>query len=217
MIGIFRFTLFLFSRMLSYYAFKGPFCCSRSPSLFFIWETINMDLNNDSSTCASWTQIWIYLVSFKLQVVEHCKKVPLALKLIGSSLRNKPRQIWEREVRKWSKGTSILSTEGELLSCLQSSINVLGQQDAILKECFMDLGSFPEDKRIHPGILIDLWTELYELEDNDVIAYLFDLTYHNLVNFDVKRYAYVGWSGSGSYYEFLIICVAIFIFLPHLI
>ena len=131
-------------------------------------------------------------MSFNLQVVEHCKKVPLALKLIGSSLRNKPRQIWEREVRKWSKGTSILSTEGELLSCLQSSINVLGQQDAILKECFMDLGSFPEDKRIHPGILIDLWTELYELEDNDVIAYLFDLTYHNLVNFDVKRYAYVG-------------------------
>ncbi|PON34597.1 NB-ARC domain containing protein [Parasponia andersonii] len=55
------------------------------------------------------------------KVVGHCKRIPLALKLIGSSLRGKHLRIWLRELEKWSTDSSILNSEGELLSASKES------------------------------------------------------------------------------------------------
>lgn len=60
----------------------------------------------------------------------------------------------------------MLDLERDLLLRLQSSVQVLGEKDAILKECFLDLGSFPEGRRIPASALIDIWTEVYEMEED---------------------------------------------------
>ncbi|EXC24860.1 putative disease resistance protein [Morus notabilis] len=124
------------------------------------------------------------------EVVQHCKRVPLALKLIGLTLCGRPREIWRRELKKWSKwDSSVLDymDKNDLLLCLKSSLDVLGEEDANLKECFLDLGSFPEDRRIPVTALNDIWTELHELEEDDATAYLFDLSRSNMANVVVTR------------------------------
>lgn len=123
--------------------------------------------------------------------MQHCKRVPLALKLIGLTLCGRPREIWRRELKKWSKwDSSVLDymDKNDLLLCLKSSLDVLGEEDAILKECFLDLGSFPEERRIPVTALNDIWTELHELEEDDATAYLFYLSRSNMANVVVTRY-----------------------------
>ena len=52
----------------------------------------------------------------------------------------------------------------------------------------MDLGSFPKDQRIPAATLIDMWMELYELnEETDGIVKLLNLTTWNLANLVNKR------------------------------
>ena len=55
----------------------------------------------------------------------------------------------------------------------------------------MDLASFPEDQRIHAAALIDMWAELYELDEDGIlaIANLQELTTRNLANLVMARYA----------------------------
>ncbi|XP_060970464.1 probable disease resistance protein At5g66900 [Cannabis sativa] len=121
------------------------------------------------------------------KVVDHCKKVPLALKLIGSSLRGQHQRIWERELESWSTDSSILNSESELLSCLQTILDVLDEKQVVLKNCFMDLGLFPEDQRIPATALIDIMTELYGVKENHAITNLDDLNIRNLANLVVTR------------------------------
>lgn len=123
------------------------------------------------------------------EVVQHCKRVPLALNLIGLSLCGRPRVIWQRELKKWSKWDSSLLDfkDEELLLRLKSSLDVLGTEDPILKECFLDLGSFLEDTKIPVTALIDIWTEFHELEEDDATAFLFDLSRSNMANVVVTR------------------------------
>ncbi|XP_062102119.1 probable disease resistance protein At5g66900 isoform X2 [Humulus lupulus] len=121
------------------------------------------------------------------KVVEQCKKFPLALELIGSSLRGQDQRIWDRELKNWSTDSSILSYESELLSRLQTSLDVLDEKQAILKKCFMDLGSFPEDQRIPATALIDIMKELYGVEEDRAITNLYDLSTRNLANLVITR------------------------------
>lgn len=91
---------------------------------------------------------------------------------------------------KLSKGSSILDCEKLLLDRLQSSLDALGKGATLLKECFIDLGSFPEDRRIPVAALIDMWAELHDLHlDFSSIAYLHDLSARSLANLIVIRYA----------------------------
>ena len=71
---------------------------------------------------------------------------------------------------KLSEGESIVNSEDELRNCLQSSLDALDDKDIMLKECFMDLGSFPEDQKIPATALIDMWAELYKLDEDGVHA-----------------------------------------------
>ena len=126
--------------------------------------------------------------------MDHCKRVPIALKLIGSSLRGQHPRVWRKQMEKWSTDdSSILSSERELLSCLQTILDVLDEKHAILKECFMDIGLFPELRRIPATALVDIFTEMHGVTEDDAIDNLYELRDRNLANVVVTRYA------AGSY------------------
>ncbi|XP_028947579.2 probable disease resistance protein At5g66900 [Malus sylvestris] len=122
------------------------------------------------------------------KIMKRCKGWPLAIALVGRSLRGQPLEIWQKRVLEWSKGSSILDTDKDLLACLQSSLDALDKEKTMIMECFLDLGSFPEDQRIAAATLIDMWAELYGLEEEILtIANLHGLTTRSLANLVVTR------------------------------
>ncbi|CBI23286.3 unnamed protein product, partial [Vitis vinifera] len=123
------------------------------------------------------------------KIVGHCKGIPLALEVVGRSLHGRPVEIWRSRLKKLSEGQSIVNSEIILRKCLQSSIDALNDEDVMLKECFMDLGSFPEDQKIPATALIDMWAELYNLDKDgiDAIANLHELSSRTLLNLAVTR------------------------------
>ncbi|KAL4594434.1 hypothetical protein ACB092_12G020600 [Castanea dentata] len=114
---------------------------------------------------------------------------PLALEVNGKSLYGKPVEAWRSRARKWSNGHSIFSSSSDLLHCLWKSLEFSDDKD-ILKECFMDLGSFSESQRIDVPSLIDIWEVLHELDEdgNDAIAYLHELATRNLATLVMTSY-----------------------------
>ncbi|XAR73951.1 hypothetical protein NMG60_11008092 [Bertholletia excelsa] len=117
------------------------------------------------------------------KVVKCCGRFPLALQVVGRSLCGKPECIWTTWLKRWSEKRSIISFNQDLLICLQTSLDSLDEMNHI-KDCYLDLAAFPEDKRIPVTALIDMWVELYHLDeyDGDVIANLYELANRNLVN-----------------------------------
>ncbi|KAK8685872.1 hypothetical protein V6N13_124905 [Hibiscus sabdariffa] len=121
------------------------------------------------------------------RVIESCKGLPLALEVVGRSLCGQPVAMWRKRVKQHAKGLTILHSDAVLLAHLQSSLDTLDSQAAIMG-CYLDLGSFPEDHRIPATVLIDMWVEQYELdEDDDAIDNLHVLSDRNLVNLVVTR------------------------------
>ncbi|XP_059456250.1 probable disease resistance protein At5g66900 [Corylus avellana] len=121
------------------------------------------------------------------KVLKVCGGFPLALEVIGRSLCGKSAEVWHSWVKKWSTGRSILNSNRRLLDCLQKSLDFL--DDEVIKKCFLDLGLFPEDQRIPVAALIDMWAELYELDEDgiDAVANLHELTSRNLASLVVAR------------------------------
>ncbi|KAJ9669980.1 hypothetical protein PVL29_026510 [Vitis rotundifolia] len=122
-------------------------------------------------------------------IVRCCKGFPLALEVVGRSLHGQPVEIWRSTLMKLSEGQSIVNSEDELRNCLQSSLDALDDEDIMLKECFMDLGSFPEDQKIPATALIDMWAELHKLDKDGIysISNLHKLCSRNLLNLVVTR------------------------------
>ncbi|KAK9948817.1 hypothetical protein M0R45_004379 [Rubus argutus] len=142
------------------------------------------------------------------QIVEGCKGFPLAITVAGKSLCGQPTETWEKRLIKWSKGSSILDDEIQLLLRLRSSLESLdssNEEMATVKECFLDLGSFPEDQRIPVAALIDMWAESYNLLDDDAkgdilcVANLHMITNRSLANLVVTRKDQM--QGDGYYSE----------------
>lgn len=106
-----------------------------------------------------------------LQIVKGCKRLPLALEFIGRELQDKGIEELQKVQLEWSRGQSILDSNSELLVHLQNSLHLL--VDESIRECFMDLGLFPEDQRIPVSALIDIWTELYNLDELGIYAMTF--------------------------------------------
>ncbi|XP_030967699.1 probable disease resistance protein At5g66900 isoform X1 [Quercus lobata] len=118
------------------------------------------------------------------KIVRSCGGFPIALEVIGGLFRGRPAEFWRSTVMKWSDDHSIFDSDTEvLLACLQKSLE-FSTDKVIIKEYFMDLASFPEDLMIPATALIDMWTELYEPNKDDVyaIANLHELTTRNLVS-----------------------------------
>lgn len=121
------------------------------------------------------------------KVMKSCKGIPLALEVVGRSLCRQPVAVWQSRAKQQSKGKSILHFSSDMLDSLQSSFYALdGMKD--IQDCFLDLGSFPEDHMIPANALIDMWVEQYKLdEDNDAFCYLYVLYTRNLVELVVRR------------------------------
>ncbi|XLR06968.1 hypothetical protein S83_034906 [Arachis hypogaea] len=81
-----------------------------------------------------------------------------------------------------------LKSNKDLDSHLQNCLDIV--EDDKEKECFMDLGLFPEDQRIRVPLLNDMWTELHELDEDGVKAMniIHSLNSKNLANLIVTRY-----------------------------
>lgn len=132
----------------------------------------------------------------KWQVVRSCCGFPLALKVVGRSLCGQPELIWFNRVMLQSKRQILFPTENDLLRTLQASIDALDEIDlyssdaTTLRDCYLDLGSFPEDHRIHAAALLDMWVERYNLDEDGMkaMAIFFQLSSQNLVNLALARY-----------------------------
>jgi len=114
------------------------------------------------------------------QVQEKCKGLPLALKVIGSSLHSEPRPVWESAKNKLLNGESISDYHKERLHrCLETSIDVLDEE---ARECFLDLGSFLEDRKFSVDALLDIWVYVRKMEWQDAFVILLELASRNLLN-----------------------------------
>ncbi|CAK9166439.1 unnamed protein product [Ilex paraguariensis] len=122
------------------------------------------------------------------KVVRGCGGFPLALEVVARSLCNKPEVKWKSTLRKWSGGQSIFGSNSDLLKRLQTSLDAL-EEMPIVKECFLDLGSFPEDQRIPASTLMDMWVEMYDFyeDGSDTFEYLDELSTRNLANLILTR------------------------------
>ncbi|AET04042.2 disease resistance protein (CC-NBS-LRR class) family protein [Medicago truncatula] len=102
------------------------------------------------------------------QIAKGCWGSPLALESIGGSLNGQHIEAWKEMVNMLSEGGSIVDSNDELRDRLQKVLENALQDNHIVKECFMDLGLFFEDKKIPVAALIDMWTELYDLDDDNI-------------------------------------------------
>ncbi|XP_054822979.1 probable disease resistance protein At5g66900 [Prosopis cineraria] len=124
------------------------------------------------------------------EVVRGCKGSPLAIEVIGGLLCKQPFEVWEK-MKELLLSQSIFDSNTDLLHRLQTSLEVLGDKFPIKKECFMDLGLFPEDKMIPVDTLIDMWAEQYKLDEDGIqaMAIIHELTTSNLARTVVRRKA----------------------------
>ncbi|KAJ7963275.1 Disease resistance protein [Quillaja saponaria] len=103
------------------------------------------------------------------KIVKHCAGFPLALLLVGGSLYQNPEAFSESSVKEWSKGHYTVDSNVGFLDHLENLVDVL-ETEPIIKECFMDLSLFPEDQHIPVAALVDMWAELYKLDEDGVMA-----------------------------------------------
>ncbi|CAN1225321.1 Probable disease resistance protein At5g66900 [Linum grandiflorum] len=118
-------------------------------------------------------------------IVKSCKGFPLLISVVGKSLLGKPAADWRNRAKECSKTASFLENV-EVLNCLKKSVDALDDKQAI-KECYMDLGLFPEDTKMPATALLDIWVELHGLEDDYAISNLYELSFRNLVDLVVIR------------------------------
>ena len=88
-----------------------------------------------------------------------------------------------------SRSGSIFDSEKELLECLQSSLDELDDK-MVIKESFMDLGSFRENQRIPASTFIDICRVLYEQDETEAMATLDELFSRSLVNSVTTRFVF---------------------------
>lgn len=108
-----------------------------------------------------------------------CGRLPLALKVIGASLRDQTEMFWQSVKNRLSQGQSIgESYEINLIDRMAISTNYLHEK---FKECFLDLCSFPEDKKIPLDVLINMWVEIHDIDEKDAFAIVVELSNKNLL------------------------------------
>ncbi|OMO87695.1 Disease resistance protein [Corchorus capsularis] len=133
---------------------------------------------------------------FGKQIVNECKGLPLALKVIGASLRDQPEMYWASARKRLLRGEPICEAhENKLIERMAISVEYLNKK---VKECFLDLGSFPEDKKIPLDILINMWVALHDIDEEEAFAILVELSDKNLLT--LVKDARTG-DAFGSYYE----------------
>ncbi|KAH9289659.1 hypothetical protein KI387_033776 [Taxus chinensis] len=118
------------------------------------------------------------------QVQADCKGLPLALRVIGSSLRDEPPPVWKIAKNKLSRGEPISGYhEDELCEHLKTtSIDVL---DDYAKQCFLDLAAFPQGQIISANALLDIWVYVHGMDWDDAFMVLWEFKARSLL--ELKR------------------------------
>jgi hypothetical protein len=111
----------------------------------------------------------------------------MALQVTAGSLRKQPFVTWQKMKERLKNQSILESNSTDLLCYLQQSLDML--EDIKEKECFMDMGLFPEDQRIPVTVLIDMWAELHNLDEDGThaMAIVHDLITRNLINVIATR------------------------------
>ncbi|XP_019094725.1 PREDICTED: disease resistance protein ADR1-like [Camelina sativa] len=113
------------------------------------------------------------------QVVDECKGLPLSLKVLGASLKNKPERYWEGVVKRLSRGEAVDEThESRVFAHIEESIENL---DPKIRKCFLDMGVFPEDKKIPLDVLTDVWVERHYIDEETAFSFVLRLADKNLL------------------------------------
>lgn len=102
--------------------------------------------------------------------------------MIGGLLKGTNIAYWNGMLKNLSeRKKSVLDLDKDILLCLSRSLNVF-EDKSLIKQCFLDLGLFPEDQKIAATMLRDLWVHLYKHPDDgsDTINQLFELSVKNL-------------------------------------
>lgn len=113
-------------------------------------------------------------------MVAECKGLPLALKVVAASMRGQSSpKMWAGAKNRLTRAESISDPhETRLLERMAASVDFLSRK---VRECFLDLGSFPEDKKIPLAVLMNLWMEIHDLDEEDAYAVLVELSNKNLL------------------------------------
>ena len=90
-----------------------------------------------------------------------------------------PHPAWEGAKNKLLNGESISDYHKEGLRCLETSIDALDEE---ARECFLDLGSFSEDRKISVDALLDIWIYVRKMEWHDDFVILLELASRNMLN-----------------------------------
>lgn len=116
------------------------------------------------------------------KLVKCCKNHPLSLNVVGGLLKGRHIAIWDDMLKNLSQGKqSLLDLNEEMLLSLGRSLDVL-EEESVIKQCYLDVGLFPEDQKISATTLMDMWVHLYnhDKEGFDTINQVFELSYKNL-------------------------------------
>lgn len=97
--------------------------------------------------------------------------------------------FWASAKNRLSRGEPVSEPhENKLLERMAISVGFLSDK---VKECFLDLGAFPEDKKIPLDILINMWVEIHDIDEEEAFAILVELSNKNLLTL-VKDERYAG-------------------------
>ncbi|XP_078177704.1 putative disease resistance protein At4g33300 [Carex rostrata] len=161
---------------------------SRSKYPTLILDTYEMELLEEEAALSLFSRIAFELDTIpatadkKLvkQVVAECKGLPLALKVVAASMRGQSSpKMWVGAKNRLTRAESISDPhETRLLERMAASVDFLSRK---VRECFLDLGSFPEDKKIPLAVLMNLWMEIHDLDEEDAYAVLVELSNKNLL------------------------------------
>ncbi|KAJ9552491.1 hypothetical protein OSB04_016536 [Centaurea solstitialis] len=122
------------------------------------------------------------LRGYKILMVICCKGHPLALSVIGGLLKRAHVDQWRIMLNKLSEGQqSVIDFDKDMRLRLARSLDMF-EEDSEIKQCYLDLGSFPEDQEIAATTLMDIWVNLYNHDEkgSDTLSKLFELSSKNL-------------------------------------
>ncbi|GLJ19796.1 hypothetical protein SUGI_0358750 [Cryptomeria japonica] len=100
--------------------------------------------------------------------------------VIASSMHGESHKAWKRATNKVSKRKCKSDCDRKRLIRLpQICIDFL---DDVAKECLLDLGLFPENRKICVDALLDIWVYVRKLQRHDAFAILSEFARRNLLN-----------------------------------
>ncbi|KFK28372.1 hypothetical protein AALP_AA8G506800 [Arabis alpina] len=157
------------------------------PSFGFNYELKTMDHEDARVLLIQWASRPLYASQAEYEdllkkILKGCNYIPIVIEVRGIFLKGKSLNTWREQVEKWHEEETILDNpHATAPEYLQSSFSAL---ESNLKECFLDMGSFPEDQKISASVIIDIWVELYgkgTCSSSMYMNYLKDLDSQNLL------------------------------------